>query len=192
MKKRNVLVLMLFPIMLVVAAAVAQDGADLNSKSTEVTAREMPAQTVLYTIVRGPYQKTGQAVGRLYALAGEKGIRPMGPPTYTYLNNPKRVSSEHWLTEIRIPVSNGALKLAGTLSEMTDVKQLPAVTVVVAVKPEGMTDPEPIYEKIYTWLCKNGYKTVDSASEAFLTNAASGDYVAMKAEIMVPVSKTGE
>jgi effector-binding domain-containing protein len=192
MKKRNVLVLMLFTMILIVAMSVAQTGADPNSKGTEVTAREIPAQIVLYTIVRGPYQKTGQAVGRLYALAGEKGIRPMGPPTYTYLNNPERVSSEHWLTEIRIPVSDDALKLAGTLGEMTDVKQLPAVTVVVAIKPEGMTDPGPVYEKIYIWVRKNGYKTVDSASEVFLTNAAGGDYSAMKAEIMVPVSKTGE
>jgi effector-binding domain-containing protein len=192
MKKRNVLVLLLLLMMLVIAAAVAQAGADPNSKGAEITEREVPAQTVLYTIVRGPYQKTGQAVGRLYALSGEKGIRPIGPPMYTYLNNPKRVSSEHWLTEIRIPVSSDALKLVGTLGEMTDVKQLPAVTVVVAVKPEGVTDPGPVYEKIYMWVRKNGYKTVDSASEVFLTNAASGDYAAMKAEIMVPVSKTGE
>ena len=114
----------------------------------------------------------------------------MGPPTYTYLNNPKLVLSEHWLTEIRIPVSDDALKLEGTFGEMTDVKQLPAVTVVVTVKSEGIADPGLIYEKIDAWIHKNGYTRVDSASEVFLTNTTVGDYAAMKAEIMVPVSKT--
>jgi effector-binding domain-containing protein len=188
MKRRNVF-LMLSLVLLTAAAAAAQAGTDPNSKAVKITVREMPAQIVLYTIVRGPYQKTGQAVGALYALAGQKGIRPMGPPTYTYLNNPNRVSSQHWLTEIRIPVSEDALKLAGTLGEMTDVKELPAVTAVTAVKPEGMADPGPIYEKIYAWVRKNGYATVDSASEVFLTNANGGDYTTMKAEIVVPVSK---
>ena len=189
MKKNTMIAVVLSLIMLVAAAVVAQSASDPNSAQSEPTIRTVPAQTVLYTIVRGHYQKTGQAVGALYALAGQKNLRPMGPPTYIYLNNPNRVSSEHWLTEIRIPVSEDALKLAGTLGDMTDVKQIPAVTVAVAVKPEGMADPAPIYGEIYTWAYKNGYQVVDSPSEVFLTNAVGGDYAQMKSEIMMPVEK---
>jgi len=178
-------------VMLVAGAANAQTAADPNQKGpVEPAIRTVAAQTVLYTIVRGHYQKTGQAVGGLYALAGQKNLRPMGQPTYIYLNNPNRVSSEHWLTEIRIPVGDDALKLAGTLGDMTDVKQVPSVTVAVAVKPEGMPDPAAIYGEIYTWAYKNGYRVVDSPSEVFLTNAAGGDYAQMKSEIMMPVEKT--
>jgi hypothetical protein len=89
--------------------------------------RKAEQQIVLYTVHRGSYDKAGAAVGRLFALAGQKQIRPYGPASYVYLNNPQSISSEHWLTEIRIPVDKEALKLTGTLGEMTDVKTLPAV-----------------------------------------------------------------
>lgn len=190
MKKKITIAVILSLIMLVVAAVVAQRTSDPDSTQSELSIRTVPAQTVLYTIVRGHYQKTGQAVGALYALAGQKGLRPMGSPTYTYLNNPKLVSSEHWLTEIRIPVGDDALKLAGTLGDMTDVKQIPTVTVVVAVKPAGVPDPASIYEEIFTWLYKNGYRAADSPSEVFLANVASGDYAQMKSEIMMPVENS--
>jgi effector-binding domain-containing protein len=185
-------VMMTLSVLAMLAVAVATDeqtASGPDSGQAEITVRTLPAQTVLYTIVRGPYQKTSQAVGGLYALAGQKGLRPMGPPTYTYLNNPNRISGEHWLTEIRTPIGDDALKLAGTLGDMTDVKQMPAVTVAVAIKPEGMADSSAIYGEIYTWAYKNGYRTVDSPSEVFLTNAAGGDYTQMKSEIMMPVGK---
>ena len=151
--------------------------------------RQAKKELVLYTIYRGPYQKVGPAIGKLYALAGQKGIMPRGPAYHVYLNNPQRVSSEHWLTEIRIPVGEEALKLAGSLGEMTDIKSLPATDVAVGVKPEGQADPGPIYSALHKWIIQEGYTAIDSAGEVFLTNAMSGDYTRMKTEIIVPVQK---
>lgn len=188
MKKRMTTIAALLT-MLVAIAVIAQTVGDPNSKEAEITVRDLPAQTVLYTIVRGHYQKTGPAVGRLFALAGKNGVRPTGSPTYAYLNNPTLVSSEHWLTEIRIPVGQDALKLAGTLGEMTDVKKMPAMTVAVAVKPEGMANPTPIYEKLHKWLLQKNYLAIEAPSELMLTNVFSGDYAQMKSEIMMPVEK---
>jgi effector-binding domain-containing protein len=154
--------------------------------------RKIDEQVVLYTIYRGGYDKAGIAVGKLFALAGEKGIIPRGPVSYAYLNNPRLVSSEHWLTEIRIPVGKEALKLAGTLGEMTDVKRLPAMEMAVAVKPEGQAHPGPIYESLHSWIAEKGYSVVDSHSEVFLTNAVTGNYARMKTEIMVPIKRLSE
>jgi effector-binding domain-containing protein len=152
--------------------------------------RQVPEQVVLYTIVRGPYDQLGPAIGKLFALAGRNGLMPpRGPVQYAYLNNPQMVSSAHWLTEIRIPVGKDALKAAGTLGEMTDVKTLPAMQVVVAVKPEGQADPGPIYEALMEWITKKGYLAAEGPYEIFLTNAQSGDYAQMKSEIMIPIQK---
>jgi hypothetical protein len=49
------------------------------------------------------------------------------------------------------------LSLAGTLSEMTDVKSLPAMNVTVASKPLGQADPEPVIRHLYSWINKQGY-----------------------------------
>jgi len=155
--------------------------------------RTVNEQIVLYTIYRGPYNQMGQAVGKLFALAGQKGLMPpRGPVTYKYLNNPTLVSSEHWLTEIRIPVAEDALKLVGKLGNMTDVKKVPAMKMVVAVKPEGLADPGTVYNRLIIWIHRHNYAAIDGFREIFLTNMMSGDYSIMKSEIMVPVEKLSD
>ena len=160
-----------------------------TSDKTSVVIRNVDKQVVLYTIYRGSYDRTGMAIGKLFALAGRKRISPRGPMSYVYLNNPEHVSKEHWLTEIRIPVGEEALKLAGTLGEMTDVKALPALELAVAVKPKGQSDPRPIYDRLYAWIYKKGYVAAEDPMETFLTDEKGGDYAQMKTELMVPVKK---
>jgi len=184
--RKSLLLFLAVGLMVVITAEISAKSA---ADKPAFAIRKVEKQVVLYTIYRGSYEKIGPAVGKLFALAGRNGIRPRGPVSYVYLNNPKTVASEHWLTEIRIPVGSDALKLSGTLGEMTDVKSLPAMEVVVAVKPEGQSDPAPIYEKIYRWILKEGYIAAEGPIETFLTNAESGDYARMKTEIMFPVGK---
>ena len=188
MENKKVLLLVL-AVVIIVAAGVGIS-AKVSQDQDKFTVRQVKEQVVLYTIYRGNYDKVGPAIGKLFALAGQKGLMPpKGPVSFAYLNNPQMVSSEHWLTEIRIPVSEEALGQAGKLGEMTDVKKLPAMEVAVAVKPEGVADPAPIYDRLMKWRYKNKYIGVEAPIEIFLTNATSGDYTQMKAEIMIPVQK---
>lgn len=163
--------------------------AESATDKPEFAIRKLEPQVVLYTIHRGSYEKTGVTIGKLFALAGQKGISPRGPVSYVYLNNPKLVSSEHWLVEIRIPVGEKALEFAGTLGEMTDVKALPAMEVAVAVKPEGRTDPGTLYDNLYAWILEQGYFMVEGPMEIFSSGAMYGSYAQMKTEIMLPIAK---
>ena len=189
MKKAKVWLVSLVAICLMAVCVVDIPGKSLTEEISGIAIRQIEEEVVLYTIHRGSYDKIGPVIGRLYALAGKKGISPRGPVYYVYLNNPNRVSNEHWLTEVRIPVSKDALKAAGTLGKMTDIKTLPATEVAVAVKPEGQADPSGIYNKLYAWISKEGYIATDSAREVFLSNVMSGNYAQMKTEIMIPVQK---
>ena len=183
------LLLLILVVVIVVAGGVGISGGVSGDKD-EIAVRKVKEQVVLYTVYRGSYDKIGPAIGKLFALAGQKGLMPpRGPVSYVYLNNPQLVSSEHWLTEIRIPVSKDALGQAGKLGKMTDVKKLPGMEVAVAVKPEGVADPAAIYEQLTMWIYKNKYTGVGAPIEIFLTNAMSGDYTKMKSEIMFPVGK---
>lgn len=178
--------------MTLMAAGAVEIIAETTTSQPAFTVRKVEKQIVLYTIYRGSYDKVGITIGKLFALAGQKGITPRGQVSYVYLNNPHYVSSEHWLTEIRIPVGEDALKFAGALGKITDVKALPAMEMAVAVKPEGQADPGAIYDGLYTWIARQGYRAADNACEIFLTNATGGDYSQMKSEIMVPVKKLPE
>lgn len=179
---------LLSAMVLIVISAVEIFAEQTQEKPT-ITIRKSQPQTVLYTIYRGSYDKIGQAIGGLYALAGQKDIKPLGPLCCAYLNNPQHVSSEHRLTEIRIPVGEEAMKLAGSLGEMTDVKAVPAMDVAVVVKPEGVADPGSLYEALGLWIHKEGYATEDGPIEVYLTGGAGMSYAQMKSEIMVAVKK---
>ena len=173
---------------LIVIAAFCIAATEVSSKP-KFEIRKVEQQTVLYTIYRGPYEKSGQSVGKLFALAGQKGIIPRGSVQYAYLNNPQSISKEHYLTEIRIPVVKDALKLAGTLGEMTDIKVLAAIEMVVAKKPKGQADSNSIYNDMSKWIYENKYTSWDTPVEVFLSGAEGGDYSQMEAEIMFPVKK---
>ena len=188
MSRLNVSLLVL-AVLALTAAVTVSIWAEQSSGGSSIITRQEKSQVVLYTIYRGDYDKVGQAIGSLYALAVQNKIWPSGSLQFAYLNNPEHVSSEHWLTEIRIPVREDALKLAGTLGEMTDIKKLPDMTVAVATKPAGQADPGSLYTNLGTWILRQGYITDGGPCEKFLANAGTGDYARMKSEIMVPVKR---
>jgi len=171
----------------IAAAGAVPVGADPPEISVEV--RRTQERVVLYTIHRGPLDKVGAAIGEAIGAAAKKGAYPMGPISFAYLNNFETTPEEHWLTEIRIPVGEDALKLAGTLGKFTDIKKLPALDTAVAVKPEGLATPDSVYQRLYAWMFENGYMPTERPSEVFLTNAQTGDYSKMRSEIMIPVRK---
>ena len=173
---------------LIVIVAFCLAATEVSSKP-KYEIRKVDQQAVLYTIYRGDYQNIGQPIGKLFALAGTKGIIPAGQVQFVYLNNPNYVSKEHWLTEIRIPVGKEALKLAGTLGEITDIKVLPASEMIVAKKPKGQADPNSIYANMYKWIYENNHTGLDSPVEIILSGSMAGDYSQMESEIMMPVKK---
>jgi effector-binding domain-containing protein len=176
----------------VIGIVIAVSGvilAESKPQESPVQIRKTQEQVVLYTIHRGPFDKVGATIGELMRTAAPKGLYPKGAISFVYLNDFSTVPSEHWLTEIRIPVAEEALSQAGTLGKLTDVKKLPSVDVAVVTKPEGLANPESVYQQLYTWVFQNGYRPTEGSCEVFLTNASAGDYSKMKSEIMVPIRK---
>jgi effector-binding domain-containing protein len=171
-----------------IAAGLVWAEEKAQGEPAQIVVRQVPAQTVLYTIYRGPYEGIGKPIGELYALAGKNQIIPKGAITLVYLNNPATVSPEHYLTEIRIPVGEEAKKLAGTLGAMTDVKSLRAQDVAVIEKSAGDMDYAGLYRRLHSWIAENGYRVADNGMEVF--GGGSADYHMMKSEIMVPIVKT--
>ena len=173
----------------VLTVVTVQIYAEQTTGESDITIRKLESQTVLYTIYRGEYEKIGRAIGSLYALGVKNKIWPRGSLSCVYLNNPQYVSSEHCLTEIRIPVGQEAIKLAGTLGDLTDIKALKAMEIAVVTKPAGQTDLSTVYDSLHAWIAKNGYRAADNACEIFAANAGMTNYAQMKSEIMIPVQK---
>jgi effector-binding domain-containing protein len=186
-KLTKVLLLLAVSVLVVVAAAEIYAG-QTDAKS-EVTIRKIEPQIVLYTIYRGEYQKIGQSIGNIYGLAVKNQIWPKGAISFVYLNNPQYVSGEHCLVEIRIQVGKEALKKAGTLGEMTDIKELKAMEVAVIKKPAGQMNYNSLYNSLDKWASQNGYRTTENACEIFAGSGGGANYSQMNSEIMVPIEK---
>ncbi len=173
----------------VIVAAVAVELFAEQDSNSDFAIKKSEAQTVLYTVYRGPYENIGSPVGELYGLAMQKNIKPRGPIALVYLNNPQNTDREHYLVEIRIPVDSNALQHAGSLGPMTDVKTLKATEYAVMKKQAGQRDYDAFYRTLYERITKEGYHRTDNAIEVFTENSMSGDYSQMKTETMVPVAK---
>ena len=184
-KKWSLLLVALVLTVLVSAEILAEKATDKSN----ITIRQLEPQTVLYTIYRGGYEGIGKAIGELYALATQKKIWPRGALSCVYLNNPQYISKEHCLTEIRIPVAKEALKQAGTLGEMTDIKELRAMEVAVINKQGMQVNYSALFNELYDGISKMGYRGSDNEWETFAGKAKSMDYMNMKSEIMLPVEK---
>jgi effector-binding domain-containing protein len=186
-KIRNILVTLL-----VITATVftVELFAEANSEGSDFAIKKLEAQTVLYTVYRGPYESMGSAVGELHGLAMQKKITPRGPIALVYLNNPQSTSSEHYLVEIRIPVDANALQQAGSLGPMTDIKTLKATEYAVMKRQPGDMDYGAFYRTLYGRITKEGYHRTDNAIEVFTEVGMGGNYSQMKTETMVPVVKT--
>ncbi|MHC4951986.1 MAG: GyrI-like domain-containing protein [Planctomycetota bacterium] len=152
-----------------------------------ITLKTVESKTVLYTVIRGHYAQMGRHIEKLYALAIKKGIKPVGDLRTVYLNNPTQVDNHHWLYEIQIPVDKEALSLAGTLGEMTDVKQLPAMKAATIKRQNIMADPTELYEQLFDWISAQRLIPIDDPIEAYLKSNQVIDYSKMQSEIMVPI-----
>jgi len=180
---------LLLTVLLLTAVITVSVWAEQSTDKSEITIRRVEPQTVLYTVYRGSYEQIGQAIGKLYALAGSKGIQPRGSLSFIYLVTPEHTLAKHCLTEIRIPVAKEALKHTGTLGEMTDIKQLRTMEVAVIVKPNMKADYGVFFERLYGGITKKGYRAYGCVSETFLGKAMPVDFMQMKSEMMVPIKK---
>jgi effector-binding domain-containing protein len=186
-KMKNMLVLLL---VVIVAAVTVELFAEQSSGESDFSIKKSEAQTVLYTVYRGQYEKMGDAISKLYGLAGKKKIIPRGPVATVHLNNPQNTSQEHFLTEIRIPVGDEAMQYAGKLGEMTDIKTLQPMDVAV-MKKQPKLDYSTFYRRFYERITKEGYRPTDGAITVFPSAGPASDYSELEAEISVPVSKIG-
>ncbi len=159
-----------------------------NESSAEISIREIPQQTVLYTIYRGSFYKISKAINELRALAEEKGIQTYGQVSTCFLNSPVTETCSHQIIEIQIPVEDTAINQAGTLGDMTDIKKIPAMKVAVAIKPLGFNDPTSVITELFKWIDKKGY-VVRGKMHQLIPNEGNGYYKNLKTEFVIPVEK---
>lgn len=187
MKKRvivSVLSLIILSEILCIAGLCICEGK--NKDKTNIIIRDIPQQTVLYTVCRGDYSKISDAIDDLQVLAKSKGISPCGPTSTCCLSSSILEKSDHNLVEIQIPVDDAAIQQAGKLGTMTDVKIIPAMKAAVAIKPDGYYNSNEIITSLFAWISKKGY-VVTGRMRQTLLNCGKEGYDMFRTEFLVPI-----
>lgn len=70
----------------------------------EVSIRQLPACTVVFTRHQGGFGEVGKTYDRLLEWVGDNGHEVTGPSRELYLTNPMQTEEEELVTEIQIPV----------------------------------------------------------------------------------------
>ncbi len=78
----------------------AREGGNIHIKT-------FPAQNVLSTIHKGPYNQIASVYAALMEYATKNGYEVIGPPMELWLTNPMEVAESELLTEVRFPVAKG-------------------------------------------------------------------------------------
>ena len=74
------------------------------SEAGKVKIKNMPAQQVLSTLHKGPYNEVGSVYEILMNKVIEDGYQMTGAPLEIYFNSPMEVSESELLTEVQFPV----------------------------------------------------------------------------------------
>lgn len=75
------------------------------AKTERISRRELPSQTIAYTLHVGAYEGVGAAYEALFAWIRQNEYTPVGPPRETYLVGPDETKRpEDYRTEIEIPI----------------------------------------------------------------------------------------
>lgn len=80
-------------------------GHDGPAPGSPVRVDHRPAHRVVRVLHRGPYADEGPSLAALYADAAARGLRPAGPHTEVYLNDPRVTAPAELRTELRLPVA---------------------------------------------------------------------------------------
>ena len=70
----------------------------------EVSIRQLPACTVVFTRHQGGFGEVGKTYDRLLEWVGDNGHEVTGPSRELYLTNPMQTEEEELVTEIQIPI----------------------------------------------------------------------------------------
>jgi AraC family transcriptional regulator len=87
----------------------SQVGLELLAGETPDTSykiMDLPEQTVVFSLMKGPYEKIVKDYSKIFAWADSNGYKSAGPLMEIYLKNMGETTNpEEYLTEVRIPVT---------------------------------------------------------------------------------------
>ena len=142
---------------------------------------------VAYLSMRGPYDQMPEAMGRLYGLAAQHGLQPVGMPAGVYLDDPQAVDPQEARWELQVPVAGDPAETSE--SDGFGIKHVPAHLAASAVYRGPYDQIGPAYLELAGWIDANGHAVVGPPYELYLSDPNTTAPADNLTEIRFPIAQ---
>jgi len=167
-------------------AAPAATPAPAVNKLSEIEVDSVYAFTALVLPMHGSYAQHPEAIGKLIAYAGPKGIL-RGNPFGAYYRDPATVPVDSLRWEICAAVPEGTQAEAPF-----EVRRLPDLLAVQAVCTGPYATADTCYGSMMAWVAEHGYVLSGAVQEHWLSDPTSVRPENQEARIIIPVVKAAQ
>lgn len=143
---------------------------------------------VAYLPMRGSYDQTPEAFGRLYGWIDAHGLKPKGMPAAIYFNIASDPSGEDAVWEVQSPIA-GELAEAAPDETGIGIKETPAMTVLSSVHKGPYDSVLPTYQAMWDWIEDNGYELAGPPMERYLNDPDEVGAEECLTEVIMPIDK---
>ncbi len=152
----------------------------------EVTVVDVKPQLVAGIRKRGHYREIAELLPRLYEYAAKKGAKFTAPPIFVCHETPEEAMEADKTGNAFIEV---AAPIAETIEETEEIKcyTLPGGKMAKIIHKGPYDKCEPTYNKIFTWIAKNGKKIVGPTRELYLNDPNEVGLEEALTEIYIPI-----
>jgi effector-binding domain-containing protein len=154
----------------------------------EAEIKQVPALTVAYLAMRGPYGQMKEGFPKLYHWLAAFGLAPDGMPAAIYLTDPSEVAEEDATWELWAPFAGDA-DPCGPNEKGLGIKRIDPMTVASTLYKGPYDGMEPTYQALARWVSENRYTQSGPPIEIYMSDPADTKPEDYLTEIQIPVSK---
>ncbi len=154
----------------------------------EVNVKKVPAMTVAFVAMKGPYSLIPAAFSRLYAWMGKKGYAPSGPPVGVYFNAPGQVPDDQLTWELRSPIAK-QVNPSGPDAQGLGVKRVSGGQVAVAMHKGPFEQVGQTYGELMDWIMASYYEISGPSEEVYYSDPTQTPSEQLLTEVRFPVRK---
>ena len=158
------------------------------ASGVEVEVKEVPALTVAFLTMRGPYGQMKEGFPKLYHWLAAFGLAPDGMPAAIYVTDPNEVPEEDAEWELWAPFAGDA-EPCGPNEKGLGIKRIEPTMVASAIYKGPYTGMEPTYQAMKSWMAENRYTVSGYPIEIYMSDPADTKPEDYLTEIQFPISR---
>jgi effector-binding domain-containing protein len=160
----------------------------MNQAEIDAQVRTLPATSVCYIVMHGPYDQMPKGFQKLYGWLGALGLEPEGMPMAVYLSDPSKTPEFEAEWELWAPFAGEAPE-SGPNEKGLGVKLIEETMVATTTHRGPYDSMRPTYTALMRWISDRSYEPSGPPAEVYISDPNEVPPEEIITEIRIPVKK---